>query len=135
MKCSERGCRKDRAKGRTICLSHAQKRYADKNPIRQCYHNKKGNAKRDGHEFTLTFEEFQEFAIKVNLIGKRGRSKESYTIDRVDSTKGYTVDNIARLSYSDNSKKGDKKIIYDYTTGIGKIEDWNIHEEKKTDPF
>lgn len=135
MKCAEKHCRKKRAHHKRVCYSCAQKKYTNKSPIRQSYHNKKGNAKRDGHEFNLTFEQFEEFAIKVNLIGKRGRTKESYTIDRIDSTKGYTIDNIARLSYSDNSKKGDKKIVYDYTTGIGKIEDWNIHEQKETDPF
>ncbi len=89
--------------------------------MRKCYDDLKTNAKRRGKIFKLTFEQFKEFAIKVNLLHKRGRTSESYTIDRRDNKKGYTIDNIQMLTRGENTRKGDRKIGYDYITKHGYI--------------
>lgn len=131
--CIEQYCRKSRAKGKRRCFSCCKKRYNDANPMRQSYHNLKGNAKRRGKHFDLTFEQFKEFAIKVNLLGKRGKTKDSYTVDRIRNNEGYVIGNLQRLSLSENSRK--KKITYDHETKIGNIVDWNTPEKQPEDPF
>ena len=63
------------------------------------------NAKRRGKEFTITLEEFTQFCKETNYIAGAGRSSASYHIDRIDETKGYSIDNIQTLTNAENSKK------------------------------
>lgn len=65
----------------------------------------KNNAKRRGHEFTLTLDQFLEFAIKTNYMARKGIYKDSYHIDRIDETKGYSIDNIQAITNTENIKK------------------------------
>lgn len=80
------------------------------NPMKAAYQTLKYNSKRRNIEFGLTFEEFEEFAIKEDYIGKKGRLGTSYTIDRIDERLGYTKDNIQILTRSQNSLKRWKKL-------------------------
>ena len=111
MKCATKHCRNDAAKGRTICFKCKSARYKQNNPERHAYNTLKNNAKRRGVFFNLSFEEFKEFCYKYDYIAGRGRTKESYSIDRIDNMKGYTKDNIQVLTLSENSSKG-KKILH-----------------------
>lgn len=72
----------------------------------------RSNAKRRGKQFDLTFEQFKQFCYETDYITGRGRSKESFTIDRIDNDKGYTLDNIRILTKSQNSSKKDKKFLH-----------------------
>ena len=63
------------------------------------------NAKRRGKEYTLTFDDFCKFAIESTYYVNKGRSAISLHIDRVNETKGYTVDNIQVLSNQENVRK------------------------------
>lgn len=74
-------------------------------PDKYAYKNLKTNAKRRGKEFSLTFEEFIEFAIKHNYIAGKGITKTGLHIDRIDNRKGYTIDNIQVLTNSENIRK------------------------------
>lgn len=104
MKCKTKYCRNAPKKGRTCSTCHTRE-YRKNNPYRYSYNNLKSNAKRRGKEFNLTFEEFKEFSIKTNYLIGKGRSKDSYTIDRIDTEKGYSIDNIQILSNSENVRK------------------------------
>ena len=75
------------------------------NPLKASYQALKDNAKRRGKLFDITFEEFKEFAIKTDYINKRGRSAQSFHIDRVGEKEGYTKSNIQALPNVDNVKK------------------------------
>lgn len=83
--------------------------------MRAAYQALKFNAKRRGKIFLLTFEEFEEFAVKTDYITGRGKMKESYSIDRVNDNGGYEIGNIKILTLSDNTKK-QRKLEYDYRT-------------------
>lgn len=89
--------------------------------MRAAFLNLRGNAKRRGKVFDLTFDQFKSFAIEVDLLHKRGRTSKSYTVDRIDNEKGYTVGNLQMLTYGENSRKGMRKIAYDYETKFGYI--------------
>jgi len=102
--CCVRGCRKPAAqKGQ--CYAHAKQDYARRHPLRYCFNSLKQNAKRRGKPFDLTFEQFEEFAIRTDYVNKRGTSAQGYTIDRIDPTKGYTADNIQVLTNAQNVRK------------------------------
>jgi len=81
------------------------RRYRKNNPIQDSYQNLKSNAKRRGIEFTISFEYFKKFAIETEYIFGKGRSRNSYTIDRIDPTKGYIEGNIQVLENHENVKK------------------------------
>lgn len=79
------------------------------------------NATRRGKPFNLTFEQFQQFCRETKYMAGRGRSKQSFTIDRIDNNKGYTIDNIQMLTKSDNCRKKTKTLIYDWRSGYATV--------------
>ena len=66
----------------------------------------KMNAKRRGHPFSLTREEFTEFCIQNNYIEEKGKTGKSASIDRISSEDGYNIWNIQVLTLSENAAKG-----------------------------
>lgn len=104
-KCTTKYCNNKALKHRTICGKCKSRKYRENNPIQAAYQNLRTNAKRRNKEFDLTFEQFKEFAIKTNYILGKGKSQTSYHIDRIDETKGYTIDNIQILTNTENVKK------------------------------
>ena len=76
-----------------------------KNPIRAAYLQLKSNAKRRGKGFSLTLDQFKRFCVKTKYINVKGVNAESYHIDRIDETKGYSIDNIQLLTNRENVKK------------------------------
>ena len=103
-RCSEHRCtRKPYAKGK--CRRHYQRQLRRENPLEYAFRTLKDNAKRRGKEFALTLEEFEKFAVKTAYMHRKGRGRYSYTIDRIDPEKGYTLDNIQVLTNQDNVRK------------------------------
>jgi len=101
-------------------------KWRKKYPLKAAYQTLKYNAKRRGKEFDLTFEQFKEFAIKTKYEKKRGVYADSYHIDRIDETKGYTIDNIQVLTNVQNLRKyidfkernpDGSVVLYTVTTG------------------
>jgi hypothetical protein len=82
-----------------------QKNYRNRHPFKYAYTSLKHNTKRRGHEFNLTLSEFIRFCRITSYLKYKGIRKNNYTIDRIDETKGYTLDNMQVLSNSDNVKK------------------------------
>lgn len=119
-KCISKHCRKQ-AKDGSLCYSCAKRKYKQNHPVKYAYNTLKQNAKRRGKVFELTFEQFQEFCIKYDYIQGKGVTKESYSIDRIDNSKGYTIDNIQILSVSENSRKGKKILNCEYDVQTGKL--------------
>lgn len=85
----------------------------ERDPERYFYGVLKRNAKRRGHEFNLTLDEFRKFCLRTEYINKKGIKRNSLTIDRIDETKGYRADNIQVLKNHENVKKYVKWISRD----------------------
>lgn len=120
--CAEPGCSKACAKDSTRCPKHRTAKQRAANPMKAAYQALKDNAKRRGKIFLLTFEQFSEFAVKTDYITGRGKSKDSFSIDRIDNDRGYEVGNIKVITLSDNTKK-QRKLEYDWRTGTAMVID------------
>lgn len=92
------------------------RKYRAKNPVLSAYNNLKHNCKRRYglNWFYLTFEDFRQFAIETQYIGRKGRLKSSYHIDRIDSSMGYFIGNIRVLKCCCNSARVSKNMVYFY---------------------
>lgn len=102
--CITKFCRKPGYRG-NYCHSCQKRRYKERHPERYAYSVLKNNAKRRKKEFDLTFDQFLQFVIKTNYMVSRGRFKDCYHIDRIDETKGYTIDNIQVITNTQNIRK------------------------------
>lgn len=122
VRCQTPFCRNKKVEGRNFCSKCRTRKYRERNPLKSCYDSLKHNAKRRNIEFSLTLKEFKEFCIKTNYLLGKGKTRESYSIDRIDNTKGYCIDNIQVLSLSLNSKKRNRTLQYMY--GENGMEFW-----------
>jgi len=80
--------------------------------IAKCYTHKKTNCERRGIDFLLSFADYKRLRSRKRCYyfgTKLDRSSvtalDSLTIDRIDSTKGYTKDNCVACSNAANSVK------------------------------
>jgi len=120
-KCSTKRCR-NRIKIRKYC-DKCRRRIADaKNPIRYAYQNLKKGAVRRNIPFELTLEQFSLFCVATSFLVGKGREKNTYSIDRIDPSKGYTITNIQVLTLEENRIKGKKILHYDWTTKTAYVE-------------
>lgn len=78
------------------------------------------NATRRGKVFTITFDYFKRFCYRTNYMAGKGRTKESYSIDRHKNELGYIPGNIKCRTLSFNSSKGARPVTkilnYDWRT-------------------
>lgn len=91
--------------------------------MRYAFQNLRDNVHRKhGREwFYLTFEEFKQYAIETDYLGKKGIRKTGYHIDRIDPTMGYFIGNIRPLTNTLNQKVKYKKLHYDWDEEQGKM--------------
>jgi hypothetical protein len=97
-----------------FCGKHRHRFTKHNNIVAYTFNALKSNAKRRGKEFTLTRTQFKKFCLKTDYIKLKGRRPNSASIDRIDSSKGYSLDNIQILSLSINSSKGNRDDLEDY---------------------
>lgn len=121
IRCESKGCRNSARKGRKICSTCNKRQWRVKYPMKASYETLKGNAKRRGKIFELTFEEFKDFCYETNYMAGKGRSKLSFSVDCVIPGLGYVRSNIQKLTVSDNSKKKNKILMYDWETRTAKV--------------
>lgn len=88
-----------------MCSTHRSQKTRASDPVRYAFNNLRNRAKQRGLVFTITLEQFRDWCHKVQYIGFKGRSAESYSIDRKHNDIGYHVDNIQVLTKSENVKK------------------------------
>lgn len=117
MKCTTPYCKNQAATDRTVCHTCKSKAHRRKHLMRYAYDTLKANASRRGVLFNLTFNEFEMFCRETKYHLGKGRTKVSFTVDRMENDKGYEIGNIRVLSKSENSSKGTKSLIYDWETG------------------
>lgn len=92
-------------KGRKCYVCH-QRQYKNRHPMRYAYNVLKQNAKRRGKPFNLSWIEFLTFAFATHYINRKGKSSDSWSIDRINNQEGYTVGNIRLVTVAVNSSKG-----------------------------
>jgi hypothetical protein len=86
-----------------------------KKDIKKIWLGLKQSASKRNIHFDLTIDELNNFTFPITcpifgmpLVYNRDCPKDnSYSIDRIDSTKGYTIDNIVVISYKANRIKTD----------------------------
>jgi cupin superfamily acireductone dioxygenase involved in methionine salvage len=105
MTCATIGCRNSPRKGRRHCHKCSKRQYRQQHAMLSAYQRLKDGARRRGKLFDLTFEQFEQFAIRTQYMTKRGIYKHSYHIDRIREDRGYTIDNIQVLTNSENIRK------------------------------
>ncbi len=110
--CKTKYCTTKTPKHRTICCKCISRKYRSDNPVRSSFDILRTNAKRRGKEFDLTFDQFKKFAIETEYIAGKGRSSQSFTIDRIDQDLGYTINNLQVLTNAENVKKHKKYLKY-----------------------
>jgi hypothetical protein len=119
-KCLTRYCKREVKRGR-YCFTCTSRRSRAANPLKWSYWNLKANSKRRGKEFSLTMDEFRQFCEQTNYLAGKGRTLLCYSIDRIDNTKGYSLDNIRRVTVRENSRKGTKILHYDWETKFATV--------------
>lgn len=119
-KCATKFCTNERGKNRLVCHCCRSKKFRKEQPMKASFQTLRYNARRRGKEFSLTFEQFEKFCYETNYIAGRGRQKTSFSIDRIDNNKGYSIDNIRVLSVSDNSRRN-KILVYDWETQYARV--------------
>lgn len=105
LKCSTPHCRRYAIKGRKICGTCKSRKSREANPIRYAYQTLKDNAKRRGHIFKISYEYFVAFCTKTLVLHGRGRTSESYHIDKIIDELGYVEGNIQVLTNRENVLK------------------------------
>lgn len=92
-------------KQRRICNHCKNKRRRDADPVRTSYENLKFNATRRGKVFTITLAYFRRFCYRTDYIAGKGRTADSYTVDRIKEWLGYIPGNIQVKTNGDNVRK------------------------------
>ncbi len=123
-------CYKEAKKGRycSTCYVHKH-RAAD--PVKYSYQSLKDNALRREKPFTITLEQFRLWSYKTDYYYKKGKKKESYTVDCIENALGYVPGNIRVLPLVDNSRKGAKALDYDWENKTAKVITLRTNEEKR----
>ncbi|OAB79731.1 hypothetical protein ULVI_03020 [Cochleicola gelatinilyticus] len=65
----------------------------------------KHNAKTRGKSFSITLDEFRQLCKETGYIITKGFRGRAASIDRIDNSKGYSIDNIQIMSLRANVKK------------------------------
>lgn len=112
--CKTKYCRNKARPKRKMCNTCDKKQWRAKYPMKACFQTLRQNARRRGKIFKLTFVQFEKFCYRTNYLAGKGRKKDSFSIDRIDNSKGYTVDNIQMIPKGINSSKRNKLLVYDW---------------------
>jgi hypothetical protein len=80
-------------------------RWREKFPLHYSFKNLRVRALQRGKEFTLTLNEYLEFAEKTDYGKLKGKTSLSLSIDRIENCFGYHAWNISALQIRENSKK------------------------------
>lgn len=110
MKCSIPFCRKQRAKGRTICHCHFMREFRARHPLRAIYIVHKQNARGRGVEVLWDYDEFKTWAEAYGFLEMR----QTHCIHRRGDVGPYCADNCLPLPKEKNAHLG-------YIRGRGKF--------------
>lgn len=107
--CIHFGCENVPAKNRKFCNTCKTRRQRIRRPHNYYFNQLRLSAKRRGISFHLTLGEFIAFCDSTQYLQLVGVVTGGMTIDRVDPTQGYHIDNIQPLTVSENTAKGNRE--------------------------
>ena len=108
IKCKTPFCRSEADPKRChspYCSRCRTRRFKDAHPLRYSFGKLRNRAKERGKEFSLTFGEYESFAIKTDYARMKGKTSLSLSIDRIKNNEGYHVGNIRAITLAENSRK------------------------------
>jgi hypothetical protein len=107
--CCVKGCRTIRAKRSRLCHGHRMAKWRRENPIVSQFNTLRDSARRRKIDFSLTLAEFSTLCELTNYHEEAGSFCDSLQIDRIDPSKGYSIDNIQVITTSENTAKGNRE--------------------------
>ena len=87
-----------------FCAKCRHRRWKIDHPLKYSYNKLKYRAKERGHEFSLTFDAYEKFAVESGYAALKGKDGTSMSIDRIDPKRGYHADNIRMVTLAHNSR-------------------------------
>ena len=105
-RCVVRFCRNPEPRVGKVCSKCKMRDWRSKYPIKAAFAHLKDSAKRRWIAFELTLEEFTNFCTETGYHLFSGNRKGSLTVDRIDPSQGYHINNIQVLELSENVAKG-----------------------------
>jgi hypothetical protein len=133
-KCKTKYCRAQAKRG-GLCYKCEHERTKERNPYRYFYGIQKRNAKRRKKIFTISFEEWFEFAVEYDYIQKKGRTANSLSVDCKINELGYVSGNLQPMTVANNARKGTKMLDYDYVTGTARVHTLTAEQNNYDTPF
>lgn len=106
--CRSRNCRglvQKKHEHSPYCSRCRRNRFKAKHPLKYSWGNLKRRAKQREKAFSLTFAQYEEFAIKTDYARLKGKSSLSLSIDRKENHIGYHWWNIQAITLRENSRK------------------------------
>ena len=103
--CKHWGCANLARPGGRDCETCKSRKARLKNMTYYAYTQVRTSAAKRDISFELTFKQFKIFDKQTGYVESKGRELDSLTIDRIDPTKGYSIDNIRTLTWSQNCAK------------------------------
>lgn len=104
-RCETLNCKRDAPERRKRCHACRRSEWAAKNKVRDKFNKLKANAKRRRIPFTLTIIEWQKFCEETDYHNRCGKKIGDLTIDRINSRRGYSIDNIQVKTLLQNIRK------------------------------
>ena len=89
--------------------------------MRASYDILKHNAKRRKKPFSITYEDFKEFCYETAYLAGKGRTAQSFSVDCEINELGYVKGNLKCRTIAENSRKGVKRLVYDWETGYATV--------------
>ena len=80
--------------------------FREKHPHAYVLNALRASARKRKLPFTITLAQFKEFCAKTGYMELRGHGAGFYTVDRIDSNKGYHANNIRILEFLANCEGG-----------------------------
>lgn len=99
---------KAEGKGRSICETCKSRNYAKKNPVKVAFLNVRGSAKKRGHGFEITWEEFKAWSKTKDgkkYMKYKGQGGDDMTLHRPDEEGPYNVKTMQLRYRRDNTKE------------------------------
>jgi len=92
-----------------LCGSHHKEKWRMDNPAHAAFDNLRTSARKRKIPFDLTLEEFLRVIEATSYLDDKGRERHCLHIDRIDVTRGYSLDNLQVLTCGENVVKGHKE--------------------------
>lgn len=104
-RCQTKGCGNRRPAERLHCSTCRMKTWRANNPELASFRHLEESAKRRGIQFPLTLEEFTTWGHAHGYFRSKGRREFESSVDRIDQSGPYSLDNIQVLTIGENSAK------------------------------